>query len=145
MKNDKGITTASVVVYVIVVTIVLSTLAAASTYLHKQIVKEEFKESGAKNFTSFISYFVENIQGEVGIAEDNPKNAQLTQIKFKDGTTYKYSEQNENIYKNNVKIAENVKKLSFIINENNPGQISIIVNFQAAGINKIITFYPRGK
>ena len=144
MKNEKGITTTSIVIYVIVVSVILATLSTISLYFQKQIKNQEFSEDGSKNFTSFISYFVEDIQGGNGIADENDRNTELTQIMFKDGTIYIYSPENKKIYKNNIEIAKNVNKLVFIIKENLPDKISINVDFQSGNINKVLTFYPKG-
>lgn len=146
MKDQKGVTTSSVIIYVIVVLIVLATLATISGYFHKQIAEKEFKENGAKSFTSFLSYFTEDIQEQDnGLANSNIPNQEITNIKFNNGNIYKYSQENQSIYKNDKKIAEDVTEFSFKINENASQKTSITVKFISGMFNKTLTFYPKGK
>ncbi len=146
MKNERGITTSSVIIYVIVVLVVLATLATISTYFHKQIETAIFKEKSAKNFTTFMSYFAQDIQEEGnGITNDNIKNQETAKIKFTNGNQYNYSLENKSIYKNNVKIADDVEYCSFTIDTNIPNKKSITLNFISENFNKNITFYIKEK
>ena len=62
MKQEKGITTTSVIIYVIAVLIVISTLSTLSIYFNKQIKEGMKKQENNSTYANFESYFVQDIK-----------------------------------------------------------------------------------
>ena len=107
MKNEKGITLVSLVVYIVVLTIVIAIITTVSSFFYSNINYAMAKESYAPEFNKFNMYFIEDVK--------NNKNAivNTTSVEFEDGTKYTFDQLTETIYRNDLAIAENVKGIIF--------------------------------
>lgn len=129
MKSEKGITLTSLVIYIVLLMLVVSFLSLVSSkfYSKTEYLKDANKYSSEYN--KFNMYFIEDVKNNnniYSISEDNK------QIVFEDGTMYTYS--NQSIYRNKVKICDNVKFCAFTKREetdqNNFTKIIINVNMK---------------
>ena len=140
MKQEKGITTASVIVYVIIITIAISLLSVITGYF-RQVLNTNLKQNkDYEKYISFATYFVQDVQEEgnkilttqeTEIGEEN----KIYYIQFSNGNIYQYSTENKVIYRNQIAICENVDLCQFISQEKN-GKQEIKVNFSAGRFNK---------
>lgn len=105
MKSEKGITLTSLVIYVIVATILIGTIATFSSFFFSNIGLIKTQQNYAPEFNKFSMFFVEDVK--------NNKNAEVTQntIKFENGTIYQYT--NNKVYRNGIVITEKVDNLVF--------------------------------
>ena len=115
MKQEKGITTSSVIIYVIAVLIVLSTLSTLSTYFNKQIMTNISKQNKSTQYTTFASYFVQDIQekGNQVVATGTSSNNDTNYIEFSNGNIYKYSINDKTLYRNDIQICSNIDNCEF--------------------------------
>ena len=113
MKQEKGITTTSVIIYVIAVLIVISTLSTLSIYFNKQIKEGMKKQENNSTYATFASYFVQDIQEKGNEVVRADTEQEINYIEFSNGNIYKYSQNDKTLYKNDVKICDNIDSCSF--------------------------------
>ncbi len=107
MISEKGITLTSLVIYVIVATIVISSIAMLSTFFFSNMNLVKDQHQYAPEFNKFNMFFLEDIK------TNKSAEATDTTIIFVDGTKYEYKAEEKAIYRNNTKIAENIESVSF--------------------------------
>ena len=107
MKSENGITLTSLVIYIVVATIVIGTMAIVSSFFFSNMNLIKDQDQYAVEFNKFNMFFINDVK--------NNKTAQIqaNQIIFEDGTTYQYSAENKSIYRNNVEVAKQVESLNF--------------------------------
>ena len=144
VKQEHGITTSSVIIYIIAITFVISALSIISGYFTKQISTTLSKGESSKAYTTFMSYFTQDIQEKGnGLKEINTQSKTengvsyfVNYITFTNNNQYIYYGNNKSIYKNDVKICENVDVCSFSSSDYGTNKTLIEVDFRAGGFNK---------
>lgn len=109
MKSEKGITLISLIIYMIAITIVIGILATVSSSFHNNIdyIKENSKY--VSEYNKFNMYFVEDVKNN-----RSTYNVTENEIIFEDGTVYTYkSGTDKSIYRNKIKICENIAYCKF--------------------------------
>ena len=108
MKNNKGITMTSLIIYVIGMLILLGTMANLTSFFYKNIDIEEMQDDSSTQYTKFSSIFSEEINNQNNYIIDcktlEHDGIKQSYIIFASGNQYTYTSQNNCIYKNNVKI-----------------------------------------
>lgn len=109
MKKENGVTMVSLVIYVIVMTLVVSIMSniITSFYNNTETLKENIQE--IINFNKFNSYFLKEVKAYDNEVDHVSANGDY--ILFKSGNSFSISE--GNVYYNNIKICGNVENLSF--------------------------------
>ena len=109
IKNEKGITMTSLVVYMFIFIMVIGVLTTISTFFYSNIGEVVDAPKYIYEFNKFVMYF--------GVDIKNYSTAEVTSntIQFKDGPTYKY--QNNEIYRDNVLIAKDILSCDFILSQ----------------------------
>ena len=105
MKNEKGVTLAALVIYVMIFSITIALLASLSSYIYGNLDKINSEQLSSEEFNKFNTYFVEDVKSN--------ESAQVTEsgnitIKFGSTSTYTYVKNENAIYKNKEKIARNI-------------------------------------
>lgn len=118
MKSQKGITLISLTVYIIVMVIVVAVVAVISTYFYTNSDTISETINPMTEYTKFISYFSDEIN------QNNIKVLECGQdyIVFDNGVQYTFIAENRGIYRNKVKIVNDVESCTFeykIKNEKN--------------------------
>lgn len=106
LKENKGITLTSLVIYIIVFIIIIAIMANISNYFYSNIEGIKDSPKYVDEFNKFSMFFVADVKRNtevVTISEDS--------LQFADGTKYEYRD--ESIYRNNEKISKYVKSFSF--------------------------------
>ena len=108
LKSEKGITLIELIVYVLVMTIVVGIMAGVSNFFYDNlwVVKDGAKYAG--EFDKLNSNLIVDVKANKHVVANYIDKT----IIFEDGTTYKYNEQDEGIYRGKNKIAANVKAFS---------------------------------
>ena len=105
MKSQKGVTLVALVIYIIVFTIVISILSVISSFFFSNVNFVKEQANYAPEFNKFNMFFIQDVKAN--------KAASIigTTIVFEDGTKYEYKD--ESIYRNDKKIAKNIRTASF--------------------------------
>ena len=130
MKNNRGITLTSIIIYVIGMTIIIALISTLTSFFYKNINVENLNSDTATQYTKFSSIFTEEINRENNYIIDCDTNY----IIFYSGNQYTYKSENKSIYKNQIKICENVDRCEFSYTLID-GKYTIKVEFQAGNIN----------
>lgn len=110
MKSEKGITLTSLVIYVIGITIIFAVAANLTIYFNKNSRTIEYTTNNSAQITRLNQYLINDTKKE---------NAQITEaneniiIIQENGETikYTYDKNSKGIYRNKVKIANDVQSL----------------------------------
>lgn len=104
LKSEKGITLIALTVYIIVISIVVGIVATISTFFYGNlnILKDSAKY--ACEFDKFNSSLISDVKANKHVIIDNDEKT----IIFEDGTTYKYNDSDDGIYRGQNKIASHV-------------------------------------
>lgn len=152
MKKNSGITLTSLIIYVIGMLIVLGTIANLTSFFYKNANIEEIQKDTTTQYTRFSSIFLEEINNENNLVIDSKTwtedNIKQSYIIFSSGNQYTYTNENNCIYKNNIKICENIDDCDFSYTFENSKYI-IKINFKTKTINmtgdNIITYTINSK
>ena len=105
MKNQKGITLLALVIYIIVATIIISTIAFMSSkfYSNVEIIKNEDKY--AVEFNKFNMFFINDVKSY------NDAQVEPTKITFENGAVYELK--GTDIYRDDTIIASQIQAVEF--------------------------------
>lgn len=105
MKSEKGVTLTSLVIYIAVATVLISTMAVMSSHFFANIQLVKNQSDYVVEYNKFNMFFIQDVKAN--------KAASIigTTIVFEDGTKYEYKD--ESIYRNDKKIAKNIRTASF--------------------------------
>lgn len=137
MKNNKGITLTSLIIYVIGMTIVVGIIATLTSFFYKNIDIENINNDTIAEYTKFTSVFTNEINQENNRVIDckTTENEQkISYIIFSSGNQYTFQSSNKSIYKNKIKICENIEDCDFIYNFVD-SKYKITVNFKTKDID----------
>lgn len=111
MKSDRGVTTTSLIIYIIAMTIVVGIIATINSFFYSNVMNIEDESSNISELTKFNMYFLADIKKENNDIIKISENA----ITFSSGNTFTF--QDNAIYLNSIRICENVKNLQFNVNK----------------------------
>ena len=140
MKNNRGITLTSVIIYVIGLIVVVGTISTITTYFYKNIKVDEINDDSNTQYTQFSSVFLKEINKEgnyvveANTEKDENNNITSSYIIFGTGNQYTFLSSNHSIYKNKVKICENIENCEFSSSLAD-AQYSITVNLKTNSID----------
>ncbi len=113
MSKQSGITMLSLIIYVLAMTVVVSTVATITSFFYSNVNDLQEGSSNISELAKFNMYFLNDI---------NRKNNQVsyinennTSITFLTGNTYTFN--SGAIYYNNICICENVKDMQITVDE----------------------------
>lgn len=116
MKNDKGITMTSLIIYVIGMVIVIGTISTITTYFYKN-VNSSSENLDTTQYTKFSSIILEEVNKERNTIIESKtyleNEMKISYIIFSSGNQYTFKEENNSIYKNQIKICENIENCEF--------------------------------
>ena len=146
MQNEKGITLTSVTIYVIAMLIIIAIISVLTSYFYRNVDINSVSEDLNQQYTKFNSYFIEEVNKkgnkllESGEIENKSGNGIQKYIVFSSGNQYTYIPENEGIYMNQVKIAENVTGCDFISHIEANGKTTITVTIEGNNFKKETTY-----
>ena len=105
MKSEQGVTLTSLVIYIAVAIVLISTMAVMSSHFFANIQLVKNQSDYVVEYNKFNMFFIQDVKAN--------KAASIigTTIVFEDGTKYEYKD--ESIYRNDKKIAKNIRTASF--------------------------------
>lgn len=146
MKSQKGITMASLGVYIVVSIIVVATLATIMANYKNSIKTMDNDAEYSSEYNKFNLYFLEEVKKPENSSMERAnsigtKENEYNSIKFKTGNEFMYKIKEEILYLNKstgekIKLIKNVKKCTFEFNDIDHeanGKNVIRVNIQIGG------------
>jgi len=113
MRNNKGITLTSLIIYVIGMTIVVATIATLTSFFYKNIDVADINVDTTQ-YTKFSSIFSREFNRENNsVIECKTLEDGTNYIIFSSGNQYTYDSESKSIYRNSVKICNNVDICEF--------------------------------
>lgn len=112
MKNNKGVTLTSLIIYVIGMTIMVATIATLTSFFYKNINVSDINNDTTQ-YTKFSSALSEEINRENNTVIDCKSLDEENYIIFSSGNQYTFNKTSKTIYKNNIKICGNVEECIF--------------------------------
>ena len=138
MKSNSGITLTSLIIYVIGMTIVVGTIATLTSFFFKNIDIKSINDNGTTQYTKFSSLFLEETNKmnnrviDCKTTEEDGKK--VSYIVFSTGNQFTFKQENNSIYKNKVKVCDNVEDCDFSYTFVN-SMYNIKVNFKNKNID----------
>ena len=117
MKSNRGVTTTSLIIYVIAMTIVIGIIATINSFFYSNVMNLEDGSSNIAELTKFNMYFLEDTKKSNNDIVKLSNNS----ITFSSGNTFIF--QDNAIYLNNIRICGDVQNLQFNVNENSDKNI----------------------
>lgn len=139
MKSQKGITLASLSIYIIAMIVVIGIIATISNFFYKNVKDVNIEIDPITEFTTFNSYFSDEVNHQNLKVVKCVSNQNENYIVFSNGVQYTYIPENKGVYRNKVKINRNVTNCNFEEKIEN-GKTIITVNFQAGEQNRTINY-----
>lgn len=145
MQTEKGFTLVSVTIYVIVMLIIVVVITVLTSYFYTNVDINSTSENLNQQYTKFNSYFTEesNRNGNkvlsLGETENTSGNGTQKYILFSSGNQYTYIPENEGIYVNKVKIAQNITDCTFEKGEEN-GKTTVTVTIVGDNFERTTTY-----
>lgn len=134
MKSNKGITMISLITYIMGLTIVLALVATLTSFFFKNISAKDV-DSDTTQYTKFSSIFLEEINNKNNsVIECKSLNNGLSYIIFSSGNQYTFNANSKCIYKNKIKICENVETCDFLYTFVD-SKYKIKVNFKTSNVD----------
>ena len=129
MKSEKGVTLSSLIIYVIAMSIVIATIATLTNYFYGNINGLNIRTNASKEYTTFNSYFVNEINTKDNYVLTNLLDTTNNDIiVFSSGNQFKIT--NNAIYFNKIKICKDVTSGTFVYDESSN---KITVTMQISG------------
>lgn len=108
MKNDKGITIISLVIYVVLLTFAIAGISAITSSFYGNVSELDADSKGAVAFSKVNMYMLKDVKSEgVELVADGTNSKFSLSI---NGETIRYRVQNNSLYRNNVKICDGVQE-----------------------------------
>lgn len=116
MRNNRGTTLTSLIIYVIGMVIVVSIISTLTAFFYKNIDITDINDTTSQ-YTKFSSIFLNEINREnnsiVECKTFLENEYKVSYIIFSSGNQYTFKGENKSIYKNNIKICDNVEDCDF--------------------------------
>lgn len=115
MNGNRGVTIASLTVYIIAMLLVIAIIATITSFFYTNVSNLDTKSKNILEITKFNMYFIEETKKSKNKVLEVAANK--SKIIFSSGNTYTF--QDECIYLNSIRICENVKNAQFSVDEKN--------------------------
>ena len=106
MNSEKGITLVSLVIYIVVFMIILAIMATISSHFYENVGDIRNAPKYITEFNKFSMFFVSDVKNNKNINSITSNSLELG-----DGTKYEYTD--NAIFRNDKKIAQQIKSFSF--------------------------------
>lgn len=113
MKSNKGVTLTSLIIYVIGMTIMVSIIATLTSFFYKNIDIGDIN-SNTTQYTKFTSILSEEVNKKNNSVIDcQSLTGGVSYIVFSSGNQYTFNQESKSVYRNNVKICDNIDTCDF--------------------------------
>lgn len=126
MKNEKGITLVALILYIVVFSTVLTLLTLLTTNIYGNLDKINTNSVSSAEFNKFNVNFIKDVKASNKVDITTTNND--VKILLTNGANYNYVKDEKSIYRNKVKIAQNIFQFqadSLIENNKNIVKVTI--------------------
>lgn len=121
MKNQRGLTTTSLIIYVIAMILAIGIIATITSFFYTNVINLEDSSTNIAEITKFNMHFLQETKNKDNAIVRITNNS----ITFLTGNTFTFAD--NSIYLNSSKICEKVKNLEFTQEEiNNKTVIKVL-------------------
>ena len=103
MKSSRGVTLTALVIYVCVMVIIISIMAMVSSFFFSNMNLIKDQDKYAVEFNKFNMFFISDVK------ENKTAQVEANKIVFPNNITYEYRQEEKAVYRNDVKIAEQIQ------------------------------------
>ncbi len=121
MNSNRGITTTSLIIYVIAMLIVIGIISTITSFFYTNIISLDDSSNNVSEINKFNMHFLQEVKN----TNNNVTKLSTNSISFLTGNTFTF--QDNSIYLNSNKICENVKNLAFSIEEVNRKKVITVL------------------
>lgn len=111
MREEKGITLTSLVIYVIVMVIVIGVMSSIINHFYNNTGDVHAAVQEIVEFNKFNTYFLKEVKLQGNAVDKFNEIGEKPYILFTSGNSFMFD--NNKIYYNNIEICKNVKNVSF--------------------------------
>ncbi len=142
MKNNKGVTMVSLIMYVILMVFIVAGLTSITTSFYNNISELDKDSKSAADFAKFNMILLNDLKAEEAAYESienngSTENPIITLNLMANGEPVSYTVQNKKLYRNDVKICGNIEKAKI---EYNSSEDSITIYLKIKGYEKTTTY-----
>ena len=116
MSDNKGITMTSLIIYVLGMVIAVSIIATLTSFFYKNVNVGNISKDTTQ-YTQFSNIFSKEIERKnnkvIDCKTTEEDGNKISYIIFSSGNQYTYKSQNKSVYKNKVRICQNVENCEF--------------------------------
>lgn len=116
MSDNKGITMTSLIIYVLGMVIAVSIIATLTSFFYKNVNVGNISKDTTQ-YTQFSNIFSKEIERKnnkvVDCKTTEEDGNKISYIIFSSGNQYTYKSQNKSVYKNKVRICQNIENCEF--------------------------------
>lgn len=133
MKQEHGLTTTSIIMYVIAMVVVIGIIASITSFFYTNVNSVDENSEHIGELTKFHMYFLEETMQEGNNIYEIKETRDTFSISFTTGNAFTF--QNHSIYFNHIKICENISEAQFGAEEKN-GKIIVKVFMKIGDANE---------
>lgn len=116
MSDNKGITMTSLIIYVLGMVIAVSIIATLTSFFYKNVNVGNISKDTTQ-YTQFSNIFSKEIERKnnkvIDCKTTEEDGNKISYIIFSSGNQYTYKSENKSVYKNKVRICQNVENCEF--------------------------------
>lgn len=153
MKKEQGITLITLIIYILLMTFILAGISSITASFYSNTNEFDKESESAVAYSKFNMYFLTDIKRKNASIESSGKNYVIitydknseqagsgdVTIEGTDTNTVEYSMQNDSLYRNKVKICDNVQDAVFTTDtEENTIRVEVIIGeYQRSTVYKL--------
>lgn len=143
MRSQRGVTLISLIIYVIIMTFVIAIISRISSSFYSNMKEFDGESESAVAYSKFNMYFLNDIKREgVNVEEVFDSYIILSYTKDEEIVKIEYSVQNKSLYRNKVKICDDVENVKITSNEE---KNTVTINLKIKEYEKNTTYAIRNK
>lgn len=143
MRSQRGVTLISLIIYVIIMTFVIAMISRISSSFYSNMKEFDGESESAVAYSKFNMYFLNDIKREgVNVEEVFDSYIILSYTKDEEIVKIEYSVQNKSLYRNKVKICDDVENVKITSNEE---KNTVTINLKIKEYEKNTTYAIRNK
>ena len=133
MKKENGITMLSLIIYVLLMIFVVAAISNITASFYKNVNDFDTESESTVAYSKFNMFFLNDIKKDNIEIEDYKDNYIILAL---NGEEIQYSIQNNALYRNKVKICDNLNNASITVSEGN----KITINLKIGDYQKTTTY-----